>query len=102
MAHVEATRHIGAGQDALWATVTDPRTWDKWFTVHDRWLNHPPVSLAEGTRLTARVVMLGVANRIEWIVESVVAPTRLVLVGTPAAEFVRPVLRLVHSVGPTG
>lgn len=170
MAHVEATRHLAAGRDAIWATVADPQTWDTWLTVHDRWLNHPPASLAEGTRLAARVVMLRVANRIEWRVKTIVAPTCLVLVGTgaaglkvqcgfaiapagsgsrctlagdfagtlvrgalvkaierdaikhvdrslglldalasatrtsppPAAEFVRPVLRLVHGVGPTG
>jgi hypothetical protein len=85
MAHVEATRHLAASQDALWATVADPRTWDKWFTVHDRWLHHPPASLAEGTRLTARAVFLGVANWIEWTVQSIVAPTSLVLVGTGVA-----------------
>jgi hypothetical protein len=74
----------------VWAAVADPQTWGKWFTVHDRWLDEPATSLAEGTRLAARIVMLGVANRIDWTVESIVAPTRLVLSGTgPAGVKVR-------------
>jgi hypothetical protein len=85
MGHIAATRRLGATPDALWATLTDPRTWDTWFTVHDRWLCAPPVSLAEGTRLTGKVVMLGVANRIEWTVASVAVPTSLVLAGTGRA-----------------
>jgi uncharacterized protein YndB with AHSA1/START domain len=82
MGDVEAIRHLAAGPDAVWAAVADPQTWGKWFTVHDRWLGEPATSLAEGTRLAARIVMLGVANRIDWTVASMAAPTRLVLSGT--------------------
>jgi hypothetical protein len=85
MGHVEATRRLGATPHALWTTLTDPRTWDTWFTVHDRWLGAPPVSLEEGTRLTGKVVMLGVTNRIEWTVASAAVPRNLVLAGTGRA-----------------
>ncbi|WP_396898604.1 SRPBCC family protein [Mycolicibacterium sp.] len=85
MGHIEATRDLTAGPDALWATVADPQTWDKWFTVHDRWLEEPPATLTEGARLTAKIVMLGMANKIEWTIESVDAPHTLVLSGTGMA-----------------
>jgi uncharacterized protein YndB with AHSA1/START domain len=85
MGHIEATRDLAAGPEALWATVSDPQTWDKWFTVHDRWIDAPPATLTEGAKLTAKIVMLGMANKIEWTVASVDAPNRLVLAGTGMA-----------------
>ncbi|KWX22184.1 polyketide cyclase [Mycolicibacterium wolinskyi] len=85
MGHIEATRELAASPDALWATVSDPQTWDKWFTVHDKWLEEPPSTLTAGARLTAKIVMLGMANKIEWTIESVDAPNSLVLAGTGMA-----------------
>ncbi|WP_066896568.1 type II toxin-antitoxin system Rv0910 family toxin [Mycolicibacterium houstonense] len=85
MGHIEATRELAASPDALWATVSDPQTWDKWFTVHDKWLEEPPSTLTAGARLTAKIVMLGMANKIEWTIESVDAPNSLVMAGTGMA-----------------
>jgi hypothetical protein len=97
MGHVVVTRHLAATPAELWSIVIDPRTWGDWFTVHDRWLNCLPASLAEGTGLAAKVVLLGVANRMAWTVESVVAPTSLVLVGTGPARLAA---RCVFAMGP--
>jgi carbon monoxide dehydrogenase subunit G len=85
MGHIEATKNLSASTDALWAMVADPQTWDKWFTVHDRWLEEPPAVLTEGTKLTAKIVMLNMANKIEWTIVSVDAPNRLTLAGTGMA-----------------
>lgn len=85
MGHIEATRDLAASPDALWAIISDPNTWDQWFTVHDRWLEEPPATLAPGTRLTAKLVMLNMANKIEWTVRSVDAPRALALGGTGMA-----------------
>jgi uncharacterized protein YndB with AHSA1/START domain len=85
MGHIEATRELSASPDAVWATVADPQTWDKWFTVHDRWLEEPPVVLAAGAKLTAKIVMLGMANKIDWTIESVDAPHSLALAGAGMA-----------------
>ena len=85
MGHIEATRELTASPDALWATVSDLAGWDKWFTVHEKWLVEPPAILSEGVKLTAKIVMLGMANKIEWTVESVDAPNGLVLAGTGMA-----------------
>jgi uncharacterized protein YndB with AHSA1/START domain len=85
MGHIEASKELAAPPDVLWATVADPHTWDKWFTVHERWLDEPPATLTSGTKLTAKIVMLGMANKIDWTVESVDAPNTLVLEGVGMA-----------------
>lgn len=85
MGHIEATRDLSAAPDALWATVADPATWGEWFTVHDKWMEEPPARLTAGTKLSAKIVMLGMANKIDWTIESADAPSRLVLTGTGMA-----------------
>jgi carbon monoxide dehydrogenase subunit G len=83
--HIEATRDLSANPEALWGTVSDLANWDKWFTGHEKWLAEPPATLSEGAKLTAKIVMLGMANKIEWTIESVDAPRSLVLSGTGMA-----------------
>ncbi|WP_067561939.1 type II toxin-antitoxin system Rv0910 family toxin [Nocardia acidivorans] len=85
MGHIEASKDLTASPDALWAVVSDPQTWDKWFSIHERWLEEPPAVLAPGSKLVAKILMLGMANKIEWVVESVDTPNRLVLSGTGMA-----------------
>jgi len=85
MGHIEASKNLNAAPDALWAVVSDPQTWDKWFTIHERWMVEPAAVLAPGSKLVAKIVMLGMANKMEWVVESVDSPTTLVLSGTGMA-----------------
>jgi uncharacterized protein YndB with AHSA1/START domain len=85
MGHIEATRELNARPDALWALISDPQTWDKWFTVHEKWMAEPPAVLTEGAKLTAKIVMLNMANKIDWTVLSVDPPRGLVLGGTGMA-----------------
>ncbi|MFC9471732.1 SRPBCC family protein [Nocardia sp. NPDC056952] len=85
MGHIEASTALTAGPEALWAVVADPQTWDRWFTIHERWIDEPPAVLAPGAKLVAKILMLGMANKIEWVVESVEAPSTLVLGGTGMA-----------------
>lgn len=85
MGHIEATRELSANPEALWGTVSDLANWDKWFTVHEKWLQDPPATLTEGATLTAKIVMLGMANKIEWTIDSIDAPRSLVLSGTGMA-----------------
>jgi hypothetical protein len=99
MGHVAVSRHLAADPDALWAIVADPRTWDEWFTVHDRWLIEPPASLAAGTRLTASMFILGVANNIVWTVESIIAPVSVMMVGTGVAGLTA---QCGFTIAPTG
>lgn len=85
MGHIEATKSLAVSPNALWNTISDLSSWDKWFTIHEKWLTEPPAALAPGETLTAKIVMLGMANKIEWTVENVAAPTTLTLSGTGMA-----------------
>ncbi|MFE3446341.1 SRPBCC family protein [Nocardia sp. NPDC059180] len=85
MGHIDATKNLNAAPDAVWAVVSDTGTWDKWFTIHERWMEEPPAALTAGSKLVAKIFMLGMANKIEWVVESVDAPNKLVLSGTGMA-----------------
>lgn len=85
MGHIEASKKLNASPDALWAIVADPQTWGDWFTIHERWMEEPPSALTEGTKLVAKIVMLGMANKIEWKVEKVEAPHTFALSGTGMA-----------------
>lgn len=85
MGHIEATKQLSVSPDALWATVADPSTWDQWFTIHEKWLQEPPSTLTEGATMTAKIVMLGMANKLEWTVDKVDAPTSLTMSGTGMA-----------------
>src|ERR1700748_3524166 len=85
MGHIEETRELSANPEALWGTVSDLADWDKWFTVHEKWLEGPPATLTEGGQPAAKIVMLGMANKIEWTIDEVDAPRSLVLSGTGMA-----------------
>ncbi|UGT53609.1 SRPBCC family protein [Nocardia asteroides] len=85
MGHIEATKSVTASPEALWAVVSDPQTWDKWFTIHERFMEEPPTVLTEGAGLVAKIVMLGMANKMEWTVKAVEVPNRLTLTGAGMA-----------------
>ncbi len=85
MGHIEATKQLSATPDALWAVVSNLNTWSDWFTIHDKWLGEPPATIAVGTNLVAKIMMLGMANKIEWAVTDVEAPSKLALAGTGMA-----------------
>jgi uncharacterized protein YndB with AHSA1/START domain len=96
--HIEASRTLGAEPADLWAAVADPGSWDKWFTVHERWLGETPAVISQGDTLIAKIVMLGMANKIEWIVEEVDAPSRMVMSGAGMAGVKA---RFTFSIDPT-
>ncbi|MFE6925008.1 SRPBCC family protein [Nocardia sp. NPDC057663] len=85
MGHIEATKTVTATPEALWAVVSDPQTWDKWFTIHEKFMEEPPAVLVAGAGLVAKIVMLGMANKMEWTVQAVEVPNRLTLTGAGMA-----------------
>ncbi|MET9213559.1 MULTISPECIES: type II toxin-antitoxin system Rv0910 family toxin [unclassified Nocardia] len=84
MGHIEKSATLAAPADKLMAVIIDPSTWGDWFTIHERWMVEPPATLTAGANLTAKIFMLGMANKMEWVVQEVV-PTRLVMSGTGMA-----------------
>ncbi|GAB2718753.1 type II toxin-antitoxin system Rv0910 family toxin [Nocardia thraciensis] len=85
MGHIEYTKKLSAAPDALWAVVGNPNTWGDWFSIHERWMEEPPATLEVGNKLVAKVVMLGMANKFEWNVAAVDAPSKLTLTATGMA-----------------
>ncbi|MFC4376871.1 SRPBCC family protein [Nocardia halotolerans] len=84
MGHIEKTATLNAPAEKLMGVITDPSTWGDWFTIHERWMVEPPATLTEGAALTAKIFMLGMANKMEWVVGEV-APTKLIMTGTGMA-----------------
>ncbi|WP_111509903.1 SRPBCC family protein [Mycobacterium kyogaense] len=84
MGHIEQTATLPASSATLIEVISDPNTWGEWFTIHERWMVEPPAKLTAGANLTAKIFMLGMANKIEWVVEEV-TNNKLVLSGTGMA-----------------
>jgi len=85
MGHVEKTKNLAATPEAVWTFIADPRTWDKWFTVHTGWLEEPPAELSEGARLVEKIEMLGMANKLEWDIVVYEAGRKVTMAGTGMA-----------------
>lgn len=85
MGHVNVSQELPVSVEKLWATIADPTTWDSWLTIHAGWLEEPPATLGTGAKLVEKVVMLGMANKLEWTVEKCETDTELVISGTGMA-----------------
>lgn len=85
MGHVNVSQELPVSVEKLWVTIADPTTWDSWLTIHAGWLQDPPATLAPGAKLVEKVVMLGMANKLEWTVEKCEPDTELVISGTGMA-----------------
>ena len=83
--HIQATRNLWLTPDEVWATVTDLRHWDTWFTLHQGWVKEPPAVLKPGATLVNKIAVLGVPTTMTWHVSVMDSPWRLVVTGTGAA-----------------
>lgn len=86
MGHIEAEREIPVIPDALWAILSDVRSWERWFTLHADWAAEPPAAIAQGTTIVENIEMLEIANTIEWTVLDLEAPTNITIAGTGLGE----------------
>lgn len=85
MGQITANRNLPVSVDKVWATLSDLSTWDQWLTIHAGWLEEPPTTVTPGARLVEKVVMLGMANKLEWTVDAVEAEKLLSISGTGMA-----------------
>ncbi|ALG86325.1 SRPBCC family protein [Gordonia phthalatica] len=85
MGRIEFSKTVSADPAALWTVMANPATWSDWFSIHERWMEEPPATLEAGSRLTVKILMLGMANKLEWTVDAVDAPTSMTLSGTGMA-----------------
>lgn len=98
MGHIEAEREIPATPEALWAIVSDVRSWGRWLTVHAGWAAEPPAGIDQSTTIAEKIEMLGIANTIEWTVLDLHAPTNITIAGTGPADVT---VQFSYTVEPT-
>ncbi|MFR9752150.1 SRPBCC family protein [Nocardia sp. 004] len=79
MAYIEETRDVDASPEEIWAFVANPRTWDKWFLILEKFREEPPTVLTEGTELAVKLSALGMASDAEMTVIAITAPNTLVV-----------------------
>jgi hypothetical protein len=61
--------------------ASDLTRFDEWMTLHDGWRGELPDEITQGTSLTSVVKVMGLRNRISWLVESYRPPTSLRIKG---------------------
>jgi carbon monoxide dehydrogenase subunit G len=84
MGRINATASFPADQDAVWAVISDPASYEHWLTIHTKWKNVPE-RFSEGATASEVVTMLGMPNTIEWTVQQFDAPSSLTIAGTGMA-----------------
>ena len=81
MAHVNVSQEIAANQEDTWKVVSNLTTFEKWLTIHDKWYGEPPTELAVGSTFTQQATIMGMSNKIDWVVEEYNAPSNLKISG---------------------
>ncbi|GAA5151095.1 SRPBCC family protein [Pseudonocardia eucalypti] len=85
MAKAQCSKNIAASQEKVWRAFTDLGGYEKWMTIHDRWHGDVPGELAEGGTATQQATIMGMANKIDWTIQELAAPSRLKMSGTGLA-----------------
>lgn len=81
VAKVNATATVPASPARTWAVASDLSRFDEWMSLHDGWRGDVPAVIETGTALTSVVTVMGLRNRISWLVESYTPPTGLSISG---------------------
>lgn len=78
---VNATATVPASPSRTWAVASDLTRFDEWMTLHDGWRGEVPDEITQGTSLTSVVKVMGLRNRVSWLVESYRPPSSLRIKG---------------------
>jgi uncharacterized protein YndB with AHSA1/START domain len=85
MGQLTATRDFSATADEVWALASNPNNFEKWLTLHQKWKDDVPATLAKGAQMTEVISMMGMPNTITWTVDEYEAPHTLAISGTGMA-----------------
>ncbi|MEA2313740.1 MAG: hypothetical protein QOI03_432 [Solirubrobacteraceae bacterium] len=66
MSVVTASIHIAASPTEVWKTVMDPRSLEKWVTIHRKLLHADDGPVRVGYRMDQRIQMRGVSLDVHW------------------------------------
>jgi carbon monoxide dehydrogenase subunit G len=81
MAHVNVSHDIAASQEDVWNVISDLNAFEKWLTIHDKWYGEPPTDLSVGSTFSEQATVMGMSNKIDWVVEELSAPSSLKISG---------------------
>lgn len=81
MAKTTVTKEISAPQEKVWATLADPSRFEEWMTLHTKWKEAPPSEITAGTKMVEVLTIMGMANTINFTVDSYDAPRSLSMSG---------------------
>lgn len=85
MASVSVTQALPVDAQTAWDRLLDLAGWENWLTIHQAWKSELPTDVTKGTRITEVVSVMGMANKIEWEVTEVDAPTSVAIEGAGMA-----------------
>lgn len=85
MVAVNVSTQVPASPEKTWAAMSDLARFEEWLTIHQGWKSELPGEIAVGTRITELVSVMGMANKIEWVVEEYDAPRTLKISGNGMA-----------------
>ncbi|WP_327144263.1 type II toxin-antitoxin system Rv0910 family toxin [Nocardia sp. NBC_01327] len=85
MAKANVSKEFPVSQDKLWAVLSDPRRFEEWMTVHTKWKSEPPAQLSQGATMAEVLTIMGMANTIDFTVETYEAPNTTKFSGTGMA-----------------
>jgi carbon monoxide dehydrogenase subunit G len=66
---------LPAPADKVWAVLSDPNRFDEWMTIHEGWMSEVPSQFETGSKMSEKVVLLGMANKVDWVIEEYSSPT---------------------------
>lgn len=81
MAEVHVSHEIAASQEVVWATLQDLSKFEQWLTIHDKWYGDAPSEIAVGTTVTEQATIMGMSNKIDWVVTAYDAPNSFTISG---------------------
>ena len=81
MAEVHVSQEIAASQADTWATFSDVSKFDQWLTIHDKFYGEPPTEVGVGTTFSEQATIMGMSNKIDWVVSEYDAPSTLTITG---------------------
>lgn len=99
MAKANVTHEIPADPETAWKVLSDLSRYDEWLTIHDKFYGEPPASVGEGTTFTQQATIMGMSNKIDWVVTQYDAPNSLTINGKGLAGAN---ITFVMSVTPNG
>ncbi|MDV7244327.1 MULTISPECIES: SRPBCC family protein [Rhodococcus] len=75
-------RQLPASPAHVWATVSDPTTYEHWHALHSAWVEAPQGAIEVGTRMVEKVKIANITDTIDFRVETYCPPSDLVLSGS--------------------